>query len=212
MPMRGVGGEGRLSDGLRFWRRYRFRDIFLGMSIGSMFAGIGGLELGLESCGLGPVMWQAEMNPSAVVVLENHWPKARRYGDVREVDETAANVGIICGGFPCQDTSQASHGKAVGMQGERSGLWREMARAIGCLRPEYVFVENPTSGLRHWLGTILGDLAAVGYDAEWDTFTAAECGAPHLRERTFVLGRDPNGYGQPIGAEHGEVDKLRACK
>lgn len=171
-----------------------------------MFTGIGGLDLGLEETGVVKRWaWQCEKSPAALRVLERRFPGVKRYTDVREIDATVEKVDIICGGFPCQDTSQAAHGRSAGMLGLRSGLWRYMWRAVRDLQPAYVFVEHPTSGLSRWIGTVLGDLASLRYDAEWDTVTAHECGAPHLRERTFVLARNPNGYSQPAMREHGEV-------
>jgi DNA-cytosine methyltransferase len=155
------------------------------MTIGSLFSGIGGLEIGLEACGLGPVAWQAESDPFARAVLAKHWPAVRRYEDVREIDHEAPPVDIICGGFPCQDISDA--GKRVGISGERSGLWSEFARIVRELRPRIVFVENVSALLGRGLDRVLGDLATLGFDAEWDVFRASDVGAPHLRARIFIL-------------------------
>jgi len=155
------------------------------MKIGSLFSGIGGLELGLEMCGLGPVIWQAESDPYARAVLAKHWPEVKRYNDVREVDEQTERPDIICGGFPCQDISNA--GKRAGIDGERSGLWSEFARIIRVLRPRYVFIENVAALVNRGLDRVLGDLAACGYDAEWSVLRAADVGAPHLRRRVFIL-------------------------
>lgn len=155
------------------------------MTIGSLFSGIGGLEIALESCGLGPVVWQCDSDPYARAVLATHWPAVRRYNDVREIDETAERPDIICGGFPCQDISNA--GKRVGIDGERSGLWSEFARIIRVLRPRVVFVENVRPLLVRGIDRVLGDLADLGFDAEWEVFRASDVGAPHLRERVFVL-------------------------
>ena len=99
-------------------------------------------------------------------------------------------VDVISGGFPCQDISAA--GKGAGIQGERSGLWKEFARIIGEVRPSYVFVENSPMLTVRGLGTVLGDLAALGFDAEWGVLSAADVGARHLRERIWIVGYSNN--------------------
>ncbi len=162
------------------------------MRIGSLFSGIGGLELGLERAGLGRVVWQAECDAWCRGVLAAHWPDARRFDDVRAVRAgDAERVDVICGGFPCQDVSVA--GKQKGMEhGTRSGLWSEYARIIGELRPSIVVIEN-VPGLRgRGLRRVLADLAGFGFDAEWTTLGAWEVGAPHKRDRLFIVAADPN--------------------
>ncbi len=162
------------------------------MRIGSLFSGIGGLELGLERAGLGRVVWQAECDAWCRGVLAAHWPDARRFDDVRAVRVgDAERVDVICGGFPCQDVSVA--GKQKGMEhGTRSGLWSEYARIIGELRPSIVVIEN-VPGLRgRGLRRVLADLAGFGFDAEWTTLGAWEVGAPHKRDRLFIVAADPN--------------------
>ncbi len=158
------------------------------MTIGSLFSGIGGLELGLEWAGLGPVKWQVEQDDYANKVLAKHWPDVRRYTDVREVGRhNLERVDLICGGFPCQDVSVA--GKQAGLkEGTRTGLWFEYARIIGELRPRYALVENVpglvgTGGLNR----VLADIAEIGYDAEWTHLSASDVGAPHRRQRIFIL-------------------------
>lgn len=94
-------------------------------------------------------------------------------------------VDVVSGGFPCQDISSA--GKGAGIEGARSGLWKEMARIIGEVRPQYAFVENSPLLIRRGLTTVLGDLAEMGYDAVWGIVSAADCGAPHLRKRIWIL-------------------------
>lgn len=154
-------------------------------TVGSLFSGIGGLELGLEMCGVGPVLWQAECDPYALAVLEHHWPAVKRYNDVREIDERAERPDIICGGFPCQDVSPA--GTRDGIDGARSGLWTEFARILRVLRPAVAFVENSSGLAARGMGRVLGDLAEIGFDAEWTMLRAADVGAPQLRERVFIL-------------------------
>jgi DNA (cytosine-5)-methyltransferase 1 len=99
-------------------------------------------------------------------------------------------IDVVSGGFPCQDISAAGGGG--GITGSRSGLWKEMARIVGEVRPRYVFVENSPMLTSRGLGTVLGDLAALGFDAEWGVLSAADVGAPHLRERIWVLGYSDN--------------------
>lgn len=153
-------------------------------TVGSLFTGIAGLDRGLEMLGLGPVVWQAESDPYCRAVLQQHYPATKRYERVEDIDEHAEKVGIICGGFPCQDLSIA--GARAGIDGPRSGLWSDFVRIVRVLRPGIVFVENVPE-LAAYLGRVLGPLAELGFDAEWDLFSAAEVGAPHLRERMFVL-------------------------
>lgn len=157
------------------------------MIIGSLFSGIGGLELGLERAGLGWVRWQVEINPFARAILSRHWPYAQRaYTDVREVGErNLMPVDIICGGFPCQDISNA--GSKEGIGGLRSGLWAEFVRVVRELRPRYVIVENVAALLDRGMGHVLGTLADIGYDAEWSCVSACSVGAPHMRRRLFVV-------------------------
>jgi len=194
------------------------------MKFGSLFAGIGGLDLGLERAGM-TCAWQVELDPFCSAVLAKHWPNVKRYKDVTKfarriydcepaddpdddgvycarcdgaefgdcecigtdqlLDE-AGWVDLICGGFPCQDISQI--GKQEGItDGEQSGLWREYARIIGQLEPRYVLVENVPALLGRDIGVVLGSLAALGYDAEWDCVPAAAVGANHIRDRVFIL-------------------------
>ena len=155
-------------------------------TIGSLFSGIGGLELGLEAATNARTLWQVEKEPFCREVLAKHYPEATRYDDVCTVGaHNLAPVDVICGGFPCQDLSYA--GKGAGLAGERSGLWREYRRIVGELRPRYVFVENVSALLARGLGTVLGDLSSLGYDAVWTTLRASDVGAPHRRERLFIL-------------------------
>jgi len=156
----------------------------------SLFAGIGGFELGLERSDGFETVAQCEIDPYCNKVLAKHWPEVKRYGDIREL--TAARlaadgiaVDAICGGFPCQDISNA--GKQAGIEGERSGLWSEYARLIDELRPRVVFVENVAALLGRGLDRVLGDLAALGYDAVWDCIPASAVGAPHRRDRLWLI-------------------------
>lgn len=156
--------------------------------IGSLFSGIGGLELGLERAGLGPVAWQVEKDPYASAVLAKHWPNVERHTDVHEVGaHNLEPVDIICGGFPCQDISLAGNG--AGLAGARSGLWFEYLRIVRELRPRFVLVENVAALRSRGLSVVLGGLAESGYDAEWDCIPAVAAGAPHRRDRLFIVAR-----------------------
>jgi|TARA_Y100000310_G_scaffold53054_1_gene48675 DNA (cytosine-5)-methyltransferase 1 len=169
------------------------------MTVGSLFAGIGGFDLGLERAGM-EVRWQVEIDPFCRKVLAKHWPGVKRYEDVREVGaHNLEPVELICGGFPCQDISNA--GKREGITGARSGLWGEYARIIRELRPRYVIVENVGALLVRGIDVVLRDLAEIGYDAEWDVLSAAAVGAPHRRERVWIVahpeGERVEGNGAP---------------
>jgi len=159
-------------------------------TFGSLFAGIGGIDLGLERAGM-VCRWQVEIDEYTTKVLETHWPNVARYGDVRECGRhNLVPVDLICGGFPCQDVSQA--GKQAGLhEATRTGLWYEFARVIRELRPRWVLAENVpgllSTGSGRAMGTVLRDLAESGYDAEWDCIPAAAVGAPHLRYRVFIV-------------------------
>src|ERR1700761_6048931 len=131
-----------------------------------------------------------EIDPFARRVLAKHWPNIPCYDDVLSLppDRLKADgisVDVICGGFPCQDISVA--GKGAGLEGERSGLWREYARLIGELRPSHVIVENVSALLNRGLDRVLGDLAALGFDAEWHCIPASSIGAPHRRDRIWIV-------------------------
>jgi DNA (cytosine-5)-methyltransferase 1 len=168
----------------------------------SLFAGIGGFDLGLERTGGFRTVAFCEIDPFCQRVLAKHWPSVPCYDDVRTLTgERLASDGIevdcIVGGFPCQDLSRA--GKRHGLAGERSGLWSEFARLIGDLRPRYILVENVPELLVRGMGRVLGDLAAIGYDAEWEGIPAAAVGAPQLRARQWILAY-PAGLGDRLEA------------
>jgi DNA (cytosine-5)-methyltransferase 1 len=147
-----------------------------------LFSGIGGFSLGLERAGMRTVAF-CEIDPFCRAVLKKHWPDVPVYDDVRTVGGIECDV--ICGGFPCQDISYA--GKGAGLAGERSGLWAEFYRLICKLRPAYAIVENVSALLDRGMGRVLGDLAEVGYDAEWHCIPASAVGAPHSRDRVWIV-------------------------
>jgi DNA (cytosine-5)-methyltransferase 1 len=129
-------------------------------------------------------------------------PRFPIWDDVQTFDGKPwrGRVDVVCGGFPCQDISAA--GKGAGIDGARSGMWHHMARIIGEIRPSYVFVENSPMLTLRGLGRVLGDLAAMGYDAEWGVLGACDTGGPHRRDRIWVLASDatlPNDEGAKLG-------------
>jgi DNA (cytosine-5)-methyltransferase 1 len=171
-----------------------------------LFSGIGGFSLGLERAGIETACF-CEVSPVCRHLLAHHWPETPIYDDVTTLtgqrlvaDGTAADV--LCGGFPCQDLSYA--GKGAGLAGERSGLWFHIARLLRELRDlgrpvRIVILENVSALLGRGLGTVLGDLAALGYDAEWDCIPASAVGAPHRRDRIWIVayarGEQHEGFG-----------------
>jgi|TARA_R100000084_G_scaffold108575_1_gene71594 DNA (cytosine-5)-methyltransferase 1 len=179
------------------------------IKIGSLFSGIGGFELGLERGIPGSrTVWQVEQNEFCQRVLRRHWPKAKLYNDIVGVGgNNLEKVDILCGGFPCQDLSFA--GKRKGLDGKKSGLWWEMWRVISELRPRVVCVENVTGLFTLGIREILGSLAEIGYDAEWQVISAAQCGAPHRRNRVFIVAyTSSNGCGQARDRGIVEIDNI----
>jgi len=180
------------------------------MKIGSLFSGYGGLDLAVQEVFGAQVVWHCEWEDAPSKVLDAHWPGVPNYRDVTKVDFTQVEpVDILTGGFPCQDVSTA--GKRKGLtEGTRSNLWFEFLRAIEELRPRFVVIENvrgllsakadsdlelETSGLDYEPGlpilragsVVAGSLASIGYDCRWTTVRASDAGAPHRRERVFIL-------------------------
>jgi DNA (cytosine-5)-methyltransferase 1 len=154
----------------------------------SLFAGIGGIDLGLERAGMTCVA-QVEIDDYATRVLEKHWPNVPRFKDVRGVGaHNLPQADVVAGGFPCQPHSAA--GKRRGGSDERD-LWPEYRRIIREIRPRWVLGENVPGILStdngRFFGGFLRDLAALGYDAEWSVLSACALGAPHTRERVFIV-------------------------
>ena len=173
------------------------------MNVLDLFSGIGGFSLGLERAGMRTVAF-CEIESYCRAVLRQHWPDVPVFDDVRTLTATDVSnsaqqqmgiagqsridsgmVDVICGGFPCQDISVA--GKGEGITGSRSGLWKEFARIIGEVRPRYIIVENVAALLGRGLADVLGDLAEIGYDAEWHCIPACAVGAPHRRDRVWIV-------------------------
>lgn len=163
--------------------------------VGSLFAGIGGFELGIErAIPNAHTIWQVEQNTYCQSILRKHWPNATIYDDVRTVGaHNLQPVDIIIGGYPCQSTSVA--GNMRGLQDEnKSGLWWHMHRIIGDLNPRIVIIENVANAIRVGGPEVVGSLATLGYNCEWSIISGAQCGAPHLRKRWFCVAY-PNGIG-----------------
>lgn len=187
-----------------------------------LFAGVGALALGMKRAGFDTVAF-SEYDPAiaakrgghqyAAEVFAKHWPDARALGDIQKIDWDEHRdlcIEFIGGGFPCTDVSSA--GKQAGIKvGTRSGLWFEYKRAIQELRPKGVLIENVANLAGNGLDIVLRDLAELGYDAEWDVISAAGVGAPHLRERLFIIAW-PTGTGQHGGWPTPEVSDWWAAE
>jgi len=158
------------------------------LTVGSLFAGIGGLDLGLERAGM-QVRWQVENDPYCIRVLEKHWPDVKRYGDIRGIKWSEVEpVDLICGGFPCQPVSIS--GLRKGSEDER-WMWPDFYNAICEINPEWVLAENVPGLLSiesgQLFGGILRDLAEMGYDAEWGSIPSAAIGTHFRGERVYVI-------------------------
>lgn len=185
------------------------------IKLGEICAGYGGLGLGLGLLADIDTRWVADVDPGPSRILARHWPDAPNLGDITRIDWTAIEpVNVIAGGTPCQDLSNAGH--RAGMRpGTRSGIWEAMAHAIEEIKPHVVVWENvagarsaaaysrlesgpgrlgdrPGRPALRALGRVVGDLAGLGYDAAWESLRASDVGAPHRRERIFVLAWRPD--------------------
>ena len=186
-----------------------------------LFSGIGGFSLGLKRVGGFRTVCYVEIEPYCQEVLkarmqDGSLDMAPIWDDVTRFDgrRWRGHVDLICGGFPCQDISNA--GKRAGIKGERSGLWGDYARIIRQVQPQYVLVENVSALLARGLGDVLGDLAESGYDAEWDCIPAAAVGAPHRRDRVWILAYPMRGRSRrsqcPVEASHHQGGDSEAHK
>lgn len=162
------------------------------MKVLDLFSGIGGFSLGLERAGFKTVAF-CEIDKRAHKILQKHWPDVPIFDDVKSLDGRKlyeAGVGaidVIAGGFPCQDISAAWAGP--GLAGKRSGLWFEFARLIGELKPKYAIIENVANLRKRGLGIVLQDLACMGFDADWSIIPASSVGAPHQRDRLWIVAK-----------------------
>jgi DNA (cytosine-5)-methyltransferase 1 len=154
------------------------------LTVGSLFSGIGGLDLGLERAGM-RVIWQSEIDNYACRVLKKHWPDTPNLGNIKEVNwNNVERPDVICGGYPCQPFSLA--GQRKGEEDERH-LWPFVRDAISVLRPRYAILENVRGHLSLGGLSVVGDLASIGYDAEWRIVSAASVGANHRRDRIIIV-------------------------
>lgn len=179
------------------------------MRVLDLFSGIGGFSLGLERAGFETVAF-CEIEEFPRRVLAKHWPEVPCYDDVRllTADQLAVDgidgIEAICGGFPCQDASVANtSGKGrPGIEGERTGLWSEIARLADALRPSVIMLENVPGLLSAGFGQVLGDLAEIRYDAEWRVLPAFIAGLPHRRERLWIVAYPcGSGLSRPVGGK-----------
>lgn len=155
------------------------------MTHGSLFSGIGGIDLGFEMAGI-ETSWTCELDEWCHKLLKERFPNAKHYRDILEVNkDLLQRVDIISGGFPCQDISTA--GKGEGLDGKRSGLWFEMWRIICELRPKWVLIENVANLTNKGGVRVLQDLAEAGYNAEWQVISARDVGAKHIRKRLWIV-------------------------
>ena len=158
------------------------------LTVGSLFSGIGGFDYAAEIMGWRTI-WYSEIEPYCCQIMQEHFPKAANVGDITKVDWTGIErPDILCGGFPCQPSSVS--GKRLGVDDSR-WLWPEFARAIRALRPRWVVAENVpglfTASKEKAFEEVLKDLAQIGYDAEWGCLSAAAVGAPHRRNRVWIV-------------------------
>ena len=186
------------------------------MTFGSLFAGIGGFDLGLERAGM-ECRWQVEIDDYASRVLAKHWPHVTRWGDVRTFPPGPADewrVDLICAGVPCQPVSHA--GKQKGADDER-WMWGEALRVVADIQPTFFVAENPIGILNHDGGRtfrgLLRAIASVGYVCEWHVIAASDVGAPHRRQRVWLVahaesicGRSRLCQAQPIQDRHEPAD------
>jgi len=180
------------------------------LTFGSLFSGIGGIDLGLERAGM-TCVWQSEIEPYACRVLAKHWPAIPNLGDIRDIDwTTVPRTDVVAGGYPCQPFSLA--GRRAGADDPRH-LWPMFADCIRMVRPRYALLENVSGHLTLGFGDVQADLAALGYDTRWDCIPAAAVGAPHLRDRVFIIARDSRPEQRRSVADRdnsGSYDPLRA--
>jgi DNA (cytosine-5)-methyltransferase 1 len=183
------------------------------MTVGSLFSGIGGIDLGLERAGHS-ILWQVENNPKCRKVLAKHWPEIPCYHDITKLTaEDLEPVDLLCGGFPCQPVSVA--GKQKGEDDER-WLWPEFLRLARSLRVQHLLVENVTGLLAAHGGetfaSLLSGLAEAGYDAEWDCLPASAFKAPHRRDRVFLIAHRQPRRDDPLADSQEFTERSRLCK
>lgn len=166
-----------------------------------LFAGIGGFSLGLLRASGFETTKFCEINPYCQEVLKKNFPGIPIHDDIKTLHAEKGEFDVITGGFPCQDISAAGTGQ--GLSGSRSGLWYEIERLIHECQPQFVLLENSPMLRQRGLSTILQQLDAVGYDAEWHCIPAARLGAQHIRDRVWVIAY-ASSPGLPLRGHQGE--------
>jgi DNA (cytosine-5)-methyltransferase 1 len=162
--------------------------------IGSLCTGYGGLDMAVTRVFGGKLVWCADNDRHVAALLDARYPDIPNHGDLTRLDwRTVERADIIAAGFPCQDISYNGRGAGI-EKGARSGIWKNIVTGIRLLRPRLVVVENVAAIRRRGIDRVLGDLAELGYYAVWASLRASDVGAPHRRERVFILG-----YGQSSG-------------
>lgn len=181
------------------------------LRVGSLFSGAGLCDLGFHMAGYSHIFF-CEIDPFCRSVLSRHWPGIPIFADVRCMDVPATpDVDVLVGGFPCQDVSCS--GKRAGISTQtRSGLWYEYKRIIEIKRPRYAVIENVKGLLSRGMEAVLQDLSDIGYDAEWQCLPASTFGAPHLRERIFIVAyphsHAVNQHGRIFVADNADLEHL----
>ena len=161
----------------------------MSLRVGSLFTGYGGLDIAVG----GDLAWYAEIEPAACQVLAHHYPNVPNLGDITKIDWSQVEpVDVITGGYPCQPFSHAGNRKG---KNDVRHLWPNVLDAIRAIRPRYAILENVSGHLTLGFADVLADLAEIGWDAEWGTFRASDVGAPHRRERIFIIAYTTRGIG-----------------
>jgi DNA (cytosine-5)-methyltransferase 1 len=176
------------------------------MRVLSLFSGGGLGDYGLELAGM-EIVGQVEIDEYCQKILKLRWPDVPKWKEIREFKgDEVKGVDLVAGGFPCKNISSA--GDKEGITGKESWLWKEMLRVIRVVRPRYTFVENVSALLNRGMDEVLGDLASIGFDAEWEMLPAYAFGAPHRRFRVWIIGY-PNDKGEPTGPINDEAPWLQ---
>jgi DNA (cytosine-5)-methyltransferase 1 len=159
------------------------------MKVGSLFTGYGGLDIAVG----GELAWYAEIEPAACQVLAHHYPNVPNLGDITKIDWSQVEpVDVITGGYPCQPFSHAGNRKG---KNDVRHLWPNVLDAIRAIRPRYAILENVSGHRTLGFADVLADLAEIGWSCEWGTFRASDVGAPHRRERIFIIAHTSRGIG-----------------
>lgn len=163
------------------------------LTVGSLFSGIGGMDLGLERAGM-TIKWQSEIDPYCCDILKKHWPEVPNHGDIKKINwSNVEPTDIICGGYPCQPFSLAGrHRKG---EDDPRHLWPWVKDAISILRPRFAILENVQGHLTLGGTTVIKEITDIGYDCEWRVISAAGLGARHRRNRLIIVAYPRSGGG-----------------